>query len=52
MIENREPAITETLRMEGGGQYTDRATDRGYLTRPPERSGSVRVRSSDQPRRW
>ncbi len=21
MIENREPAITETLRMEGGGQF-------------------------------
>lgn len=33
MIENREPAITETLRMEGGGQYTDRATDRGGPTR-------------------
>ena len=33
VIENREPAITETLRMEGGGQYTNKPTDRGGATR-------------------
>lgn len=33
MIENREQTITETIRMEGGGTYTDRPTDRGGPTR-------------------
>lgn len=33
MIENREFFVIETLRMEGGGQYTNKATDRGGATR-------------------